>query len=261
MSPGPAGLGCPPFFLMTFPCLRRFIRPVCLLLLLGGLSGCVLVRLLELRHQLAEFDQYFTVDSSNGVRIECREPLVEVEDARALGIRPETVRHSGTAEQWRMRWIKEMPPGVKEAATYDIAFEAMFVDEKLTRISIEERFFAFFPKPLFLKLLRSAGTAEINREKRRAEITAALQSGAYASSLPTAATIGKMLGLPTERNTAGGVITCRYRYQPVTTATPRPRSVSILFTFDGASGRLTALDAKLSAGTIHFNLSPPPADK
>jgi hypothetical protein len=146
-----------------------------------------------------------------------------------------------------------------EPAVYDVALDLLFVEQKLTRVAIEERFFAFFPKPLFLKFLRDAGTAHIDRGLRRAEIAEALPGGEAAALLPTASTIRTMLGAPSDRSAAAGTLTLHYDYRPAGPTGPRMKPIAVIFIFDVTTGRLQVLDIRLPAGSLHFNLAAPAA--
>ena len=77
-------------------------------------SGCVYLRLLELKRQLAAFERNFTLETSEGVRLGFLRPVLLTRDIRWLGLKPETVQQTGEIEQWRVRWLKEPAHGVVE---------------------------------------------------------------------------------------------------------------------------------------------------
>ena len=54
-----------------------------------ALSGCLYLRLLELRNQLAEFDRYFETDLREGVKLTCRKPVLLDEDMAFFKLVPE----------------------------------------------------------------------------------------------------------------------------------------------------------------------------
>src|SRR5688572_32930467 len=109
-------------------------------------SGCVYLRLLELKRQIDRFDQFFGLQTSDGVALICHTPVLRTSDVRWIGLKPENVKALGDAEHWRVRWIKQLPPGVKEKLEYDIVLELWFANEKLTRVTIPERYFSIMPK-------------------------------------------------------------------------------------------------------------------
>jgi hypothetical protein len=73
------------------------------------LGGCVYLRLLAFKRQLADFDRHFTLQTDDGLRLGCLTPVLLPEDFRWLGLTPETVKTLGqsvtgganTAYFWR----------------------------------------------------------------------------------------------------------------------------------------------------------------
>src|SRR5262245_8179456 len=78
------------------------------------LGGCVYLRLLQLKRQLADFDKNFTVQLTPGLRLNCLNPVVLADDLKFLGFYPASTRTLGAAEQWTIRWIKEPAANVRE---------------------------------------------------------------------------------------------------------------------------------------------------
>jgi hypothetical protein len=67
------------------------------------LSGCIYLRLLELRNQLAAFDRYFEADLREGVKITCRKPVLLDGDMAFFRLVPESRERVGVAERWQFR--------------------------------------------------------------------------------------------------------------------------------------------------------------
>ena len=218
------------------------------------LSGCVYLRLLDLKKQFARFDEHFTVDTTDGVRIECLKPLLYADDVRWLGVYPETITVDDVSEKWRVRWLKEPPPGEPETAVYDVELEARFHNDRLAFVGIPERYFAFFPKDLFVSLLRSTGGARIDRSSRSADVDNTPDPKAAEIKPPTLDSIGGMLGRPNERTTRDGLETYRYRYRAVTRE-KKAKPIEVTFVFDAISGRMQTLKASLPTGTINFRVA------
>jgi hypothetical protein len=232
-------------------------RPFALLLLAGALllSGCVYLRLLELKKQFAHFDENFKTDTTDGVRIDCLNPLLLADDVRWIGVFPETITTEGSHENWRVRWIKDAPPGPPETTVYDVELDARFTHGRLTHIAIPERYFEFFPKELFVNLLRSTGGAQINAGSRSADVQNTPEPGAPPIKPPTLDSIGAMLGRPTERLTRDGLEIFRYRYRALTSE-KKARPIDVSFSFDPVTGRLRMFVAALPTGTINFRVAP-----
>jgi hypothetical protein len=210
-------------------------------------TGCVYLRLLELKHQIAAFDRNFAVQTDDGVRIVCRNPVLLSGDVRWIGLTPERTRRVGSAEEWHVRWVKELPPTVHESGAFDITVELLFSQDKLTRVAIPERYFALMPKSLLLDLLRSLGGAKVDKGSRSVEAQ-------LASSRPNLAAIEKLLGQPTERQTAAGSTLLRYRYVPVGAAGAARRAVfDMALYFQPDSGQLLRWQARTPVGNLGFN--------
>jgi hypothetical protein len=235
---------------------QPLLRRICAFSVLAAaltLSGCVYLRLLDLKKQLAGFDTHFRADTSDGVRIECLKPILFADDVRWLGIYPETIITDGERENWRVRWLKEPPPGTREDAVYDVELAARFTKERLSFVSIPERYFAFFPKELFVGLLRSTGAARIDRGSRSADVDNEPHAGGITP--PTIDSIAGMLGRPNERLRRDGLDVFRYRYRAVTSE-KKTKPIEVTFSFDVTTGRMQTLIAKLPTGTINFRVAP-----
>jgi len=76
------------------------------------LSGCVYLRLLELKLQLGKFDEYFALQTNDGLAIICHTPVLRTDDVRWIGLKPESTKKLGRAEHWQVRWVKQLPPGI-----------------------------------------------------------------------------------------------------------------------------------------------------
>jgi hypothetical protein len=267
------------------PRLRRLLVIALSAIALLAFGGCVYLRLLELKKQLARFDKNFAASTADGVAITCLDPLLKTGDVRWLGVFPEAVipepvapgerrvrKRSGdaepdeeehadeieTRETWRVRWVKESPPGPPEDAVHDVELRARFENGRLVFVAIPERYFQFFPKELFVNLLRSTGQARIDRESRSAEVENAPRPDAADIKLPTLDSIGAMLGRPTSRSVEEGRDVLRYRYRPIT-AEKKAKALEVTFSFDRTTKNLYSLIAQLPTGTIRFRVAKPEA--
>lgn len=231
---------------------------VILLLAIAVLSGgCVYLRLLALKNQLADFDRNFTLHLEDGVRIQCQNPLIQSSDLRWLGVAPTRITATGAdSVQWRVRWLKQPPPGVVEPVEYDVEIFAELADDRVTSVHIPERSFEFFPKELFAQLLRSTAGARIDRRSRRAEVTTTAPEPAPGFVPPRREAIEQILGLPTGRSDEGPLARYLYRYVPDNTH-GGGRPVDMTFFFDRADGALRRLSGRLPRGTIDYTFAPP----
>lgn len=213
------------------------------------LGGCVYLRLLEVKHQFAAFDRNFAVQTADGVRITCLHPVLLSDDVRWIGLVPEKTKSTGRAQLWQVRWVKQLPPGVHDTGEFDIQIELTFVEDKLTRVAIPERYFALMPKAFLLDLLRSLGGAAVDRNQRSIEAT-------LAGARPDLPKIEKLLGRPTARNTRGAQTLMRYRYVPVGPGASQAAVFDMSLYFNTASGALLRWQGRTPVGNIGFNFEP-----
>ncbi len=231
--------------------LRRGVTFLLLAVVALLLSGCVWLRLLELKNQFAKFDRYFSVDYQEGLKLTCKEPVLLDEDMGFFKLVPEKREQLGTAERWHFRWIKADAPPEENPANYEVTADFIFSQHKLSRVILPDRLFAFFPKPFFVGMLRSIGEAKIDRAKRTAETKFQATSDTPSIEPMTETQVTAMLGEPmTKTDSPDGPI-WRYRYQK---ATPDQRSGSIDVTllFDPTDHKIARLKGRLFDATIDF---------
>lgn len=234
-------------------------RTTCFLLLFAFAtfaSGCVYLRLLQFKNQLADFEKNFSADLSRGFQVICKNPLLLGDDLRWLGAEPETVLRAGRVEHWRIRWVKDVPPEVSEDGAFDIELRADFLNKELESIQIPERYFAFVPKQLFLNTLRSAGRAKIDRQGRQATMDTAGEGSEKAPPPLDLTGIEKMLGIPTQRTTEPAGIRYNYIFRPQTPSGPG-KPIEVTFLFGGKKQNLRRIVSKLPKGTLTFEFLPP----
>ena len=226
-------------------------------------TGCVYLRLLQFKHQLARFDRHFEADIRDGLKLTCKSPVLLDEDLTFFRLAPESRQRTGVAERWHFGWIKANLAAADDRGEHELTADFIFVDRKLVRVILPERFFAFFPKPLFLTVLRSLGHAEIDRERRTVRSTVDEKRDGTAGSPPplTQADLSAMLGAPLEMLPDETGPQWHYRYHA---ASPAQRSgrIDITLTLDRATQRVQRIKGRVFDATIDVNFTspePPPA--
>jgi hypothetical protein len=214
------------------------------------LGGCVYLRLLELKNQLANFERHFNLQTDDGLRILCRNPVLGQNDVRWLGLKPASMRKLGVAEQWHVRWEKELPPGVKDDTDFYIGLDLMFAEGRLTGISVPESYFQLIPKSFVLGVIQSMGGADVDKTRRKVEARVASQ--AVAMARPELPDIYKVLGIATEEREEGPITVQRYRYRLVTTES-QPGTFEMTLRFHTASGHLLHWHGRMPRGNIAFS--------
>lgn len=214
------------------------------------LTGCVYLRLLEVKRQLAQFDRHFAVQTNDGIKIICQTPVLTMDDVRWIGLPPETKRQLGRAEQWHVSWVKQLPRGVTEKGSYHIALDLGFADGKLSSISIPERYFGLLPKDFVLGVIKSLGGAKVDKSSKTAEAAVDAQKAALAQ--PSMPDIGKLLGQATETRVEGRHTIDRYRYVPASKE-GRGGVFEMTLRFDTKTGDLLHWHGRTPMGSIAFS--------
>lgn len=236
---------------------RRWLAAVGLCSVAVLLSGCVYLRLLALKRQLGEFDKNFRLQTGDGLRMTCFNPVLLADDLRWLGILPEKTARKGRDEKWWVHWVKETALDANEPdpAAHDIELEIDFSENKFTGFFVAERYFAFIPKSFFVGLLRGLGGASIDKDKHR--VSAEIPLGPNSSAgRPTVSSLIGLLGTPTERHANGDATLLRYRYLPPTPGT-RNGDFDLLFTFETATGMLQRMEGHSPVGQMALNFQSP----
>lgn len=214
------------------------------------LGGCVYLRLLQVKRQLAEFDRHFAVQTEDGIRLICQTPVLTMADIRWIGLPPETKKRLGQAEQWHVRWVKQLPPGVNEKGFYHIALDLGFADGKLSLISIPEQYFGVLPKDFVLGVIKSLGGAKVDKSSKTAEAAVDAQKTALAQ--PSMPDIGKLLGQATETRVEGRYTIDRYRYVPASKE-GRGGVFEMTLRFDTKTGNMLHWHGRTPMGSIAFS--------
>ena len=144
-------------------------------LLISGLAllltGCVWLRLLAFKEQLADLDRYVKVDDRNGLAFHFLEPVLYADDVRELLQMEPTVKTTNqNCQTWLWTFEKELAVTNAEPANFDLTFATLFENRKFNELGIPERFTAVIPKPIILGIVRSLGHADIDRSKRSASV-------------------------------------------------------------------------------------------
>lgn len=217
-----------------------------LVLILG--TGCVYLRLLELKRQFAQFERFFALQTEDGIRLLCQTPVLSMDDVRWIGLRPETTKQLGQAELWHVRWVKQLPAGVTEQGTFFISIDLSFANGRLSAVAIPESYFALLPKSFVIGVIKSLGGAKVDKSARTAE---AAVSAEVALTQPKMPSIEKILGQATETRVEGKHTIDRYRYIPATKES-RAGVFEMTLRFDTASGELLHWHGRTPMGNIAF---------
>jgi hypothetical protein len=226
--------------------LRRFAPVLAVLCLLLG--GCVYLRLWELKHQLADFDHYFTVDETDGLTFTMQKPVLLTDDMAFFGLAPESTEQLGAALRWHLRWIKDYAAPGEHPTDYEVEADFTFVDGKMARVHLPERIFSFVQKSFVLQALRSLGHASVDKSNHSARTT--LDTPGLAPLTRT--DLLHFLGTPLDTRREDGHLLLHYRYTGVC-ASQAPGKIDFNFTLDAPTQSVVHLEGKLYDKEVQFD--------
>jgi len=132
-------------------------------------TGCVYLRLLQVKRQLSAFNSYFRIEEEDKLTLIFLNPVLLVKDVTWLmNGPPVSQKETGEGKLWEYVMEKQYRDSNYEESNFDIPISMVFVDDKLRQISFPERFLKYLSKPLLERMLASMGEAEIDKARRRA---------------------------------------------------------------------------------------------
>jgi len=222
------------------------------LLLIGVLllaSGCVYLRLKELRHQLSHFREYFVVEREPCPSVIARKPVLLVEDLTFLtGLTPSPVAGSGETENWSLRFVKETPVE-PEPEDYDITVTIRAQTNLVAAMEFPPRFAVFLYQESLEKVFRRVDDAAVSAEEKEA----AWRAPDMQDELVSRDELLASLGQPTIRTESETELVLHYQYRMDTDELdPRllPHPVQFHLTTRKADGALLRSDIRF--GKLRF---------
>ena len=172
-------------------------RGALLALLLGvccmTVAGCFYTRLADVKGQLADFDENFEIHEGEKFRIIAKNPVLFSADVvRIMKSRPSTISTQQGKLLYEYILEKQYPDQKNETADYNIIAGFVFIDDKLSEVDIDKKFFAVFPKDIFISIVKAFGSAEVDIQTRRVSASARTEK----LNLPDANEVLLLLGEP-----------------------------------------------------------------
>lgn len=197
--------------------MKRLIPLVLVLTLAFGLTGCVYLRLLEVKNQLAGFDKHFHVSiSDNHFILNLLHPVLLSEDWIYLTkLRPSRIGSTPEGYQWFIDFVIDGTSS-KGRARKTIVFAMTFNNEgKLTDFDFSPLFLEMAP-PAFLEAsMRSLGRGKVDQDKRQLRVDPE-DLPKFAVRPPSRKKILEVLGPPHEQFPKGGLKVFKYRFKAAT---------------------------------------------
>jgi len=232
----------------------------CFLLLLAitSLSGCVYLRLLEIKRQLADFGRHCTLEYRDALVVVFREPVLLKEDILYLAkkgptMAEETPRHS----MWQYHFVKQYPPRQEgEGGVFDVPVRLFFDEHKMNMGALPARFYELMPRDFILEAIRAIGHAQVNPVTRYAEGRFHGKQNNTPIPLPRKQDLLRLMGRPYSVEDSGRDCTLSFLYslQRGKTDPSPPSEAWARLTFSKEGGGLTKIEAKFAG--MRFVLSP-----
>ena len=157
-------------------------------------SGCIYLRLLEVKNQIAQFDQHFIIDKDDGLTLTFLKPVLSEDDVKWMGFYPTIEVEIDGQKKWVLVFEKVRQENQSEKGDYDLFVESHFRENKLNSVHVSERYFAIIPKEFSILLIKAIGGATINRKNKT--VSASMESSGQAIAFPNQSDIVEVLGIP-----------------------------------------------------------------
>ena len=181
------------------------------ILMASLLTGCVYLRFLKVKNQMADFKNNFQISEDNGLSLIFLNPVLKKKDmVWLMGTEPTIKESEGNPTVWIYQLKKRYPRKRPEKKNFDIPLRLTFEDNKLTTLTLPDRFTKYFSKSLFEKFLQTFGEAEISKEDKQAS---SQYEGADKTEIPSTREIMAVLGKPYHDRIKGEERTFVYRYK------------------------------------------------
>ncbi|MXZ13379.1 MAG: hypothetical protein F4Y78_05160 [Candidatus Dadabacteria bacterium] len=232
---------------------RRKILISFLLILCLGAGGCRLFRFLEVKRQLGNFTENFSVSDHDGLRLTFKKPVLLAGDMAWLMVYspPVKTRVSQDTELWTYHLVKKYPGRKSEGGNFDLDMGMKLCQEKLCEIIFPERFTKYISKEVLGKVMGSVGGAEVKKLDKTS--TAAVRS-LEPKEIPNLSEVIEILGRPYAKlNEEGGsVFVYKYRLRE---KTPEGKYIvfRLLLNFDEKTEKLKKLVLPLRSVRLAMN--------
>ena len=147
-----------------------------LLVLCLGVGGCRLFRFLDVKGQLGNFSENFSVSDHDGLRLTFKNPVLLTGDVEWLMVYspPVKTRVAVDTQLWTYHLVKKYPGRKSESGNFDLDMGMKLCQGKLCEIIFPKRFTKYITKEVLGKVMGSVGGAEVKKLEKTS--TAAVRS-------------------------------------------------------------------------------------
>jgi len=193
---------------------KRFLLLFILPTLALALSGCIYLRLLEVKYQLSAFDGYVKIENHGGLSFIFLKPILLKEDLLFLAKRhPTKTEESLYATRWQYLFLKQPQGREKEHGDFNVTVDLLFQNNRLSTVTFPERFFENLPEPFIIASLKALGRSEINVKGLFAYSDVHGKDLLESLNIPRKQDVLKLLGRPTGEEKEDNLLVLTYRYR------------------------------------------------
>ncbi|MDX9754121.1 MAG: hypothetical protein RBU29_09185 [bacterium] len=231
---------------------------IALLLLILTQSGCVYLRLLEVKNQLKDFDLNFRIETGEQLIVHALDPVITDSDLLYLTkVDPSSVQTRQNRTQWTYRFEKVDEQGNPIQEDRSIVFDIGFNEKnRISQFQFHEIFLEIVPSDFIEGSLRALGNATIDKRNRKVDADSDVWSGKKLEA-PYADSILAKLGPPLndEVSEAGRLVSYKYRLQlpPNSTGKQKNRIAEVTLEFDPDTDQLKRLRTRFAGMKLSVN--------
>ncbi len=236
---------------------RRLVLLAALLVCMT-FGGCVYLRLLEVKNQLAKFDRYFSVEVKESFTLRMKDPLLYDSDILYVSaLDPSYIEHKETDFSFVYQFVKvENSP---TPGNQDLIFTLNFnKNKRLNAIVFSPVILEIVPADFLELSIRAVGHGKIDKAKRqlKGDVERVSQDGLV---IPTYDNMRAVLGKPYEEAERHDGLHMIYRYELITDTTGKKaedrKKAIIDMHFDPESKKLIQVAGNFAGMKISINYS------
>lgn len=221
-------------------------------------SGCVYLRLLEVKNQLKDFDQNFKIESGKEFVVYALDPVITDDDLLYLTkVNPSQVHAAKSDTKWTYIFEKVNKDGKVAKDDKNIVFDMVFNEKsRISQFQFHEIFLQIVPSDFIEGSLRALGNAKIDKRNRKVDADSAVWKGKKLQA-PLAEDIIEKLGKPLkeEKNEKGHFVYYKYRLRVPNSKKVKEsnRIAEVTLEFDKETDQLERLHTKFAGMKLSVN--------
>lgn len=149
----------------------KTVKNIFLISCLLALTGCVYLRLYDLKGQLTSFDENFAIEHREGIpTLLFKDPVMKADDVVWMtGLEPTEVKQSGDTEVRTFVFNLVRFADAKPGPYDELVFTMEFVKNRLTAMAFPPQFKEFLTPDIFAEMFEPIANADIRKDQKQTE--------------------------------------------------------------------------------------------